>query len=327
MVKTKIVSAFLLMAGLAFSLAPTPAQAQLNLGDLNITDIDIDPADVQIVDGVLTAVEGTVSGTIAGLPFTTDIENLEIDLIPETPTSPQCSVLNLELAPIDIDLLGLHVDTSEICLNVTAVRGGGLLGDLLCGLTGDLLGGVTGDLLGQLTGLLEDLLNGALADEDPAPSQGGGTAEDICDGAFEILDLALGPVNLNLLGLVVDLDDCEDGPVQVCVSADQGQGLLGDLLVGLLDGGLLDGLNLGQLGDLLGAILDGLGLDLGDLIDIITGGLDLNLNPPQGQVRRLTNAIGRALANGALSDSELNQIENTAKKIANLPVPAGGLRQ
>jgi len=66
-----------------------------------------------------------------------------------------------------------------------------------------------------------------------------------------ILNLELGPVNLNLLGLEVILDDCEGGPVLVDITARRGQ-LLGNLLCGLLHGGDID------LGDLLGDILNSL---------------------------------------------------------------------
>jgi len=51
-----------------------------------------------------------------------------------------CEVLTLHLGPINLDLLGLNVATSEICLFVYAEPNQGLLGNLLCGLT-DLLNG------------------------------------------------------------------------------------------------------------------------------------------------------------------------------------------
>ncbi|HEU5115598.1 MAG TPA: hypothetical protein VFT74_02875, partial [Isosphaeraceae bacterium] len=43
------------------------------------------------------------------------------------------SLVDLHLNPINLDLLGLNVQTSQICLSVTAQQGGGLLGDLLYG--------------------------------------------------------------------------------------------------------------------------------------------------------------------------------------------------
>jgi len=83
-----------------------------------------------------------------------------------------CPVLHLVLGPINLNLLGLQVTlgggnvppgtpaTRPITLNLTAVQGGGLLGDLLCGVSNALNG--TG-LLGQLSTSLSQLaatLNG-----------------------------------------------------------------------------------------------------------------------------------------------------------------------
>lgn len=72
------------------------------------------------------------------------------------------------------------------------------------------------------------------------------------DGACDILRLQLGPLDLDLLGLVVELDDCDGGPVVVDIDAIAGEGLLGDLLCGLA-GGLLNNVNIG---DLLGSLSD-----------------------------------------------------------------------
>jgi len=202
---------------------------------LNITDVNL--TDLSLTGGVLSAA-GTVAGTLAGQSFTTNITNFTFQQDDPATTAVECSVLSLHLAPIDLDLLGLNVDTSEICLDVTATPGGGLLGDLLCGLAGGLplgtlptLGGVGGlnDVLGDV---LDSVLGGGMNSAGKPPAG----APDICDGNCEILDLALGPVDLSLLGLNVSLDNCADGPVQVCVSATDGGGLLGDLLCGLTGG-------------------------------------------------------------------------------------------
>jgi hypothetical protein len=79
--------------------------------------------------------------------------------------------------------------------------------------------------------------------------------------ACDILNLVLGPLDLNLLGLEVHLDQ-----VVLDIVAQSGAGnLLGNLLcavAGLLDGGGLLSDLLGQLGDLLDQILGGLGLGL-----------------------------------------------------------------
>ncbi len=47
-----------------------------------------------------------------------------------------CPVLDLVLGPLDLRILGLRVQLSRVHLVVTAERGHGILGDLLCGLAG-----------------------------------------------------------------------------------------------------------------------------------------------------------------------------------------------
>jgi hypothetical protein len=287
----------LLLVGLfAVGVMSSPAQAQ-NIGTgIIINDVDLEG--LSIVEGVLTATDGTVSGTIGGLPFTTELTNFQLEFI-QPPGEAGCSILDLELAPIDLDLLGLHVDTSPICLSITAFPDQGLLGDLLCGLSGILNGLLN---LDQVTGILEDtvledILSGALTD---ALSQAGDPpsgAEDICDGDCEVLDLAVGPVDLTLLGLNVHLDDCEGGPVQVCLSASEGEGLLGDLLCGLAGGGILP--DLGAIQDLIGAIEDILNLDLTDK-----------------QLDKLVRLVGRLLGDdGVLSDADLDKVAKEVDKV------------
>lgn len=72
-----------------------------------------------------------------------------------------CDILNLVLAPLDLDLLGLQVHLDRVVLNIVAESGAGnLLGNLLCAVTGLLDGGL-GGLLDQLVDLLNQIL-GAL---------------------------------------------------------------------------------------------------------------------------------------------------------------------
>jgi hypothetical protein len=274
----------LAVAVLAIGATAQPAQAQGT--GVVITDISLEGVAYDAVEGLLTATGGTVSGTFAGLPFTTDVENFALQLLlPDDENGGACSVLNLELGPIDLDLLGLHVDTSPICLEITAFAGEGLLGDLLCGLAGGNLA-LLQDVLDVLPGILTESLDGET--DGPGP-------EDICDGECVILDLALGPVDLTLLGLNVYLHDCDDGPVQVCVSASQGQGLLGDLLCGLAGGGTLIDLD-----DLLRLI---------DAIVNIPGIEDLDLS--QAQMNALVRDLRAALRDGDLSTREINRLVRT----------------
>jgi len=67
-----------------------------------------------------------------------------------------CNILNLVLAPLHLDLLGLNVDLSQVVLTITAQSGAGnLLGNLLCAVT-HLLDGPAP--LAGLTNLLNSIL-------------------------------------------------------------------------------------------------------------------------------------------------------------------------
>jgi len=199
------------------------------LPQLNVTNI------VQAADGTLEAIVALGNQTTSvPLSLTTSAN----------PDDPSCPILSLHLDAIHLDLLGLNVDTSKICLDITAHDGGGLLGDLLCNVSNLLHGGTPlGNILGGLTSVdpgslltgLTDVLNSALGARTttsapptatkPTPSVG-----DTTPGACDILDLSLGPVDLTLLGLNVHLDNCDDGPVTVDITAIPADGLLGDLL-------------------------------------------------------------------------------------------------
>jgi hypothetical protein len=71
-----------------------------------------------------------------------------------------CSILDLDIGAIHLDLLGLVVDLAPIHLDITAVSGAGnLLGNLLCAVAGLLdPNGFLTDLINNLTTLL-NLLN------------------------------------------------------------------------------------------------------------------------------------------------------------------------
>jgi len=167
---------------------------------------------------------------------------IPLDLSASPAAAGATPVLNLHVGAIHLDLLGLHVDTSPICLDITAQPGSGnLLGNLVTsvanllnggGAVGGILGGLSGTQLNTLLGGLTNLLNNVLGQVTaPGAVTGvGGTSPGACD----ILHLSLGPVNLNLLGLNVDLDNCANGPITVDLTAQEGSGqLLGNLLCGL----------------------------------------------------------------------------------------------
>jgi len=200
-------------------------QAATQVVPIRITGVSVQNGQL-VASGLLGDQTFTAPVTLA-LPATTGV----MAAAAATP------VLNLMLGPIHLDLLGLTVDTSPICLSITPQPGAGnLLGNLLTDVANLLNGGLNlGQILGQLmdsqltalTGGLTGLLNGALG---AATSQ----AATPSAPAGNILHLALGPVDLTLLGLNVHLDNCNNGPVTVDVSAVPGAGnLLGNLLSGL----------------------------------------------------------------------------------------------
>jgi hypothetical protein len=66
-----------------------------------------------------------------------------------------CTILDLTLGPLDLNLLGLMVHLNQVHLTITGQTGpGNLLGNLLCGLANALNGGGP---LGQLANLLNRL--------------------------------------------------------------------------------------------------------------------------------------------------------------------------
>jgi hypothetical protein len=80
--------------------------------------------------------------------------------LPPLPPGNACSILALDLGPINLNLLGLVVRTNQIQLRVDAVQGAGnLLGNLLCGITGILNPAtIAGTPVAQLAQVLNALL-------------------------------------------------------------------------------------------------------------------------------------------------------------------------
>jgi hypothetical protein len=79
---------------------------------------------------------GTLTGTATqGSTVTQITQNFTDVLIGITQQGRTCRILDLDLGPIHLDLLGLVVDLSEVELDITAQQGPGhLLGNLLCAL-------------------------------------------------------------------------------------------------------------------------------------------------------------------------------------------------
>jgi hypothetical protein len=218
----------LLASGLATppaSAAPPQSRPTFNVVPITITNVVVENSQLIAI------------GSLGSHPFTTPLD------LTATPNGTDCPILHLALGPIDLNVLGLAVNTSAICLDITAEPDGGLLGSLLCGIAhlldqgislADILAGLDEGDLGSLTAGLTRLLNRVVF--QPLTS-----SSAVRGARCPILHLALGPVDLNLLGLDIHLDNCRGGAVTLDVAAVPGAGnLLGNLICALehlLDGG------------------------------------------------------------------------------------------
>lgn len=98
-----------------------------------------------VLAGTVTNAAGDVLATIQDLVVTLPVGGA-------TPGG-SCTILDLTLGPLHLDLLGLVVDLNQVHLTITGQTGNGqLLGNLLCGLANALNGG------GGLAGILNQLL-------------------------------------------------------------------------------------------------------------------------------------------------------------------------
>lgn len=221
---------------------------------------------INITNTTLNAATGAVSavGTIGNQALNL-VGQLSLTQIPGTTTP----ILELHLNAIHLDVLGLKVDTSDICLNISASSGPGqLLGNLLTGVanllnTGGSLPTLANALAGvNLTGVgseLTQILNQGLGQLFSPTSVNAGDTSVTQLGSTSILHLSLGPVDLSLLGLNVNLDNCDNGPVTVDITAQRGPGkLLGNVLSSVAH--LLDGQGHGQpLTNALNRVADAIG--------------------------------------------------------------------
>ena len=262
--KNRIISAMVAVVVVAMTsglpqavAAPTPTPPSINIIP-NITS-------VALVNGVLTAT-GTATAVVRGHTITVPFSSpVDVTAAPNPDPTDPCPILNLRLGPINLNLLGLVVQTSPICLVLTGFPNGGLLGQLLCGLSTGLNNGIPlvdyleslppldlntllGGFVSILNGSLSNLYNATLTSIDTVCGSIPGVHH-----ACSILHLELGPLNLTLLGLNIVLDNCDNGPVTVDITAINGGGLLGTLLCNLLGQNLI---NLGMtLQDILNLIL------------------------------------------------------------------------
>jgi hypothetical protein len=202
----------------------------------------------------------------------------------------RCDVITLRLAPLDLELLGVQVKTSHIKLDVYS-RKGRVLGDLFCALAHAKV------TFPRVARALNSRLDGrslrVLAASTSLPARAAQAQPQSC----QVLKLVLGPLHLDLLGLVVDLyGKTHRDPVIVRINAQPDKGLLGQLLCGLAGGGGVT--NLAGLQSLLSS---------------------LGVNLSTTQLQNLLNQLGIGNLSAGLTQLDLNRILQALGLGQNLP--------
>jgi hypothetical protein len=137
-----------------------------------------------------------------------------------------CKVLHLFLNQLNLQLLGLTAHLDKVQLDLTGDAKGGVLGSLFCKLSKAKVAAArvaaANELSVQMHRHRREVLRFTANITPKAATQASATCQ--------VLDLIVGPLNLQLLGLVVNLNQ-----VHLSVTATRGGGALGDLFCNLAD--------------------------------------------------------------------------------------------
>jgi len=219
-------------------------------------------------------VELVESGGSADADITADItfSGREIGTLNATLSSTDGSTLNVDIDAVNLDLLGVEVETSDIGLAITTNNSalGRQLGQVAAELEGADASTNLGDVLDDLNytdAQVNRLLNGVdrLLDRVLGTSLnvtglfGEAIGDDSNAEEGDLINFTLGPADLNVMGLGISLDEAATIDVSVNPDAD---GPLGDLLSDLGDDINLDNVSahrvigeIDRLFDRLGGIL------------------------------------------------------------------------
>ncbi len=236
--------------------AAAKAHSQMTITGLTINDIGLVSSSTS---GDQLVANATLTGTIRHQAFSLPLA-IPITVTPGstgTTTSPgsvttaattPTQVLNLSVGPVNLSLLGLNVHLGSSCtigatndpitVKLTAIPTGSTSGGYAGGAVGDLLNGVAnllnggtslsgvGSQLSSLESGLTQALNGVLKGLNSGNSAATGSTMQAPAGQHEILDLDLNPINLDVLGALV-----QTSSICLNVTAARGPGnLLGNLL-------------------------------------------------------------------------------------------------
>jgi hypothetical protein len=200
----------------------------------------------------------------------------------------RCNVITLRLAPLNLELLGVQVTTSNISLDVYALHGR-VLGNLFCALARAkvTLPRAASDAARALNSQLRGRPLQVFTASQSLPASAAQAQPQTC----QVLKLVLGPLHLDLLGLVVDLyGKTHVNPVVVTINAIPSQGLLGQLLCGLAGGGGIT--TVAQLQSLLSSL--GVNLSTTQVQNLLSqlGITDLASGLTQLELNRILQALG-----------------------------------
>jgi hypothetical protein len=135
----------------------TAADGRVFRGKVTVTRFGVTP--IEGTDRGQLTVSGKLQIHGGGVTNFTDIPASLVQAVgTSAPTAAMdCSILNLDIGAIHLDLLGLVVDLAPVHLDVTGDTGAGnLLGNLLCGLAGILDPGGIG-LFSAITNLINQI--------------------------------------------------------------------------------------------------------------------------------------------------------------------------
>jgi hypothetical protein len=139
-----------------------------------------------------------------------------------------CDVLFLRLDALTLNLLGLRIELEEpLILRITANRRGGILGRLFCALGAPRRHGAVARTAAQLNRSFVGTPAGTFQVGAPL-----NTASAVQQQECQVLELILGPLDLRLLGLRVQLSRVHL-TITGIPSTEPGGGLLGDILCAL----------------------------------------------------------------------------------------------
>ncbi|HEX5224653.1 MAG TPA: hypothetical protein VFW29_05935 [Solirubrobacteraceae bacterium] len=200
------------------ALAAEPAAPSPSQGNLHVT-VNVKRF---IATSAGTEASGTATATLTPIGQHPITINKPVRLAVSRSTS--CSILSLTLEKLELNLLGLNVNLEKVVLNVTGQPHGGVLGSLFCSLAHAKVKAARVAAASRLntaihrTGAVRPLSFGL-------PIRASAAA---VGPTCPVLNLVLGPLHLDLLGLVVDLNQ-----VHLVITAEPAGGVLGSLFCGL----------------------------------------------------------------------------------------------